>query len=109
MISVRFLKNQNNIVFMEAKGHAEFDEYGKDIVCSAVSVLAIAVSNGITEVLHFKPMVSVNEDGFLSINIKNLPSDQIKACQVLMETLLLGLKGIENNYGEYIKVEVEEV
>jgi len=25
--------------FIEIKGHAEFDEFGKDIVCSAVSVL----------------------------------------------------------------------
>ena len=109
MISVRFVKKQNNIVSTEVKGHASFDDYGKDIVCSAVSALTGAILNGITEVLHFNPVFSIDEDGFLTINLENLSLDQIETCQVLMETLLLGLENIEISYGKYIKVEVEEV
>jgi uncharacterized protein YsxB (DUF464 family) len=109
MISIKFLKKQDNLVSMQAIGHAEFDEYGKDIVCSAVSALSVAILNGITDVLHFKPVFHIDEDGFLSINIENLHIEQIKTCHVLMETLLLGLQNIEINYSEYINVKVEEV
>lgn len=109
MINVIFLKKQDNLVSMKATGHAEFDEYGKDIVCSATSALSIAILNGITDVLCFKPVFHIGEDGFLSISIESLHIEQIKTCQVLMETLLLGLQNIEINYGEYINVKVEEV
>lgn len=109
MISINFSEKENNLVSMKASGHAGFDEYGKDIVCSAVSALSVAILNGITDVMHFKPDFYIDEDGFLSISIENLHIEQIKACQVLMETLLLGLQNIEINYGEYINVKVEEV
>ena len=35
--------------------------------------------------------------------------EDIERCQVLLETMILGLKSIEITYGEYIKVEIEEV
>ncbi|NMM64548.1 ribosomal-processing cysteine protease Prp [Clostridium sp. P21] len=109
MISINFLRKANNLVSMKASGHAGFDEYGKDIVCSAVSALSVAILNGITDVMHFEPAFHIDEDGFLSISIENLHIEQIEACQVLMETLLLGLQNIEINYGKYINVKVEEV
>lgn len=109
MININFSKRQDSLVSMIANGHAGFDDYGKDIVCSAVSALSVAILNGITDVLHLKPIFSISDDGFLSISIENLHKDQIEKCQVLMETLLLGLKNIEINYSKYINVKVEEV
>ena len=32
---------------MEVKGHAGYDEYGKDIVCAAVSVLTVNMANSV--------------------------------------------------------------
>ena len=109
MINVKVLKKDDNIVFIETKGHAEYDEYGKDIVCSAVSALCTAILNGIIDVLHIEPEYSIHEDGFLSISLKRLTIDEIKVCQVLMKTLLLGLQNIETGYSEYINLKVEEV
>ncbi|MDF2884377.1 MAG: ribosomal protein [Clostridiaceae bacterium] len=109
MINVEVLKKNNNIVFIETKGHADYDEYGKDIVCSAVSALCTTTLNGIIEVLHIEPEYSIHDNGFLSIGLKRLTMDEIKACQVLMKTLLLGLQNIEIGYSEYINLKVEEV
>ncbi len=109
MINVKVLKKDNNIVFIETKGHAEYDEYGKDIVCSAVSALCTATLNGIIEVLHIEPGYSIQEDGFLSISLEKLTLDEITVCQVLMKTLLLGLQNIEISYSEYINIKIEEV
>ena len=40
MISVKVLKNK-----IEIKGHALYDDYGKDIVCSAVSSIVTTTIN----------------------------------------------------------------
>ena len=45
MIDVYLLLRKENIVGFEIIGHADFDEYGKDIVCSAVSILAYTCVN----------------------------------------------------------------
>lgn len=109
MIEAKFVRKNGNIVFVETKGHAAFDEYGKDIVCSATSALCIAALNGLIEVLHIEPEYSISENGFLSINLENLTIEKIEQCQVLMKTLLLGLENIEIGYSEYISLKVEEV
>ena len=78
------------------------------MVCSAVSAVSLTIANGITDVLNIKPAISL-EDGFLSMDFNRLSLEDIDKCQVLLETMLIGMKGIETNYGDYIRVEVEEV
>jgi len=108
MIIVCFLRKENNIVTFNIEGHSDYAEAGSDIVCSAVSAISITTINGITDVLKIKPRY-VMEDGYLNLSLQgNLP-DEIDKCQVLLETMLLGLKNLEKNYRNYIKVIVEEV
>ena len=40
--------NISTLVFC-AKGHANYDEYGRDIVCSAVSILVVTLANRLNE------------------------------------------------------------
>ncbi|MDD3223822.1 MAG: ribosomal-processing cysteine protease Prp [Clostridium sp.] len=108
MINVIFVKKENRIVSFNIKGHAGYDVYGSDIVCSAVSALSLTFANGITEIVKAKAVVS-DKDGFLSIDLKNEETEKINQCQILLETMLLGMKSIEINYRKYINVKVEEV
>lgn len=108
MINVTFLKKKNNIVSFEAKGHADFDEYNKDIVCSAVSAISQTTLIGILDVLHIKVDYSIKE-GLLSLSLKHNTYEEIEKCQVLLNTMLRGLKNMERGYEKYIKVSVEEV
>lgn len=108
MIYAVVRKKNNNIVSILLRGHAESADEGLDMVCSAVSAVSITIANGITEVLKLKPEIEL-EDGFLSIDVGGLTDDEIFKSQVLMETMLLGIKSIENSFGSYIKVTVEEV
>ena len=41
MIRIEVKKQNSDIIGFEVKGHAGSDEYGKDIVCAAISVLTI--------------------------------------------------------------------
>lgn len=108
MVSAEFKKKSCNLVSVALKGHAESVDEGYDLVCSAVSSISQTILIGIVEVLKLKIDYSI-DDGFLSFSLENLSIDNIRECQVLMQTMLLGLKSVELGYGEYIKVKVEEV
>ena len=108
MINVKFKKVSGNLVSFKVSGHACFDEYNRDIVCSGVSVLTYAIINGITDV------IKVNADfelrgGFSTLSLQKQPLEDIEKCQVLMETMLLGIKSMEIQYGKYITLKMEEV
>jgi uncharacterized protein YsxB (DUF464 family) len=108
MITAIFKKNSNKILSVNLSGHAESVDEGFDMVCSAVSAVSLTIANGITEVLHIKPALFL-EDGFLSIDLSKLSLEEIDKCQILLETMLIGIKSIEINHGDYLRVEVEEV
>lgn len=91
-------------------GHADFDDYGKDIVCAAVTAQCMMVYNGLDEVMKIKNRIDMdNEGGYLSVSIDSSSLKEKKDAQVLMETLLLGIKAIELQYGKFIKLIEEEV
>lgn len=108
MINVKFLRENHKLVAFDINGHASYAEHGYDIVCSAISAISITIVNGITEVLNIKAAYKV-KNGFLSISLKNLSSEDIERSAVLMETMLVGFKSMEVNYGDYINITVEEV
>ncbi|MCM0648948.1 ribosomal-processing cysteine protease Prp [Clostridium swellfunianum] len=108
MISAIFKKDSDNIISVNLSGHAESVDEGYDMVCSAVSAVSLTIANGVTDVLGVKPAISL-EDGFLSMDFRQLSLEDIDKCQTLLETMLIGMKSIEGNYGDYIKVELEEV
>ena len=108
MIKVDFKRQANKLVSFTVSGHAGFDEYNRDIVCSAVSALTITVINGLTEVVKVKADFVVKE-GLTELSLSKLSETEIDKCQVLMETLLLGIKSMEIQYGKYIMLKMEEV
>lgn len=62
MIKVLIKKDEITI-----SGHALYDEYGKDIVCAAVSATVITTVNGIMSI--DKDSINVNEKGSVKIEI----------------------------------------
>ena len=44
MIKVKAVSKGNYLQKIEIKGHANYDDYGKDIVCAAVSSITLSVS-----------------------------------------------------------------
>ena len=78
---------------------------GKDIVCSAISVLTINAANSIMTLTDSKIRVSEN-DGFLSWEFEDTPQ---KDATLLMDSLLIGLRSVEEEYGKFLKIEIKEV
>lgn len=109
MIKVNVLSDSEGTYrSIELKGHADFDEYGKDIICASASVLALNMANSVERFTGDGFDGSVDEKtGLFKFEFKGNVSPESK---LLMDSLILGLKNIEDAYGEqYIKIRFEEV
>ncbi len=91
-------------------GHAGYARFPKqkDIVCAAVSILVINTVNSLDKLAHEQTDVKANEDtGFIDCRFRSQVSEQGK---LLMDSMVLGLKGIEQQYGkQYFELKFEEV
>ncbi len=86
----------------EISGHADFAPYGKDIVCAAVSFLAIATENSLDS-------QSVIESGLLNGKLycyldKRTQGESLIRAQAVLKTLDLGLQQISKTYPEHIRL-----
>ena len=101
MIKVNILSKDNkHINEINIIGHADYDEYGKDIVCSSVSSIVTTTVNGIYEIDKEYLNVDAKEDGNMKITI--LKEDKI--CDKLIKNMLALLSELEESYPENIKV-----
>lgn len=108
MTEITFKRQNSKIVSFNIDGHSGYAEEGSDIVCAAISAISLTIVNGIAGVLKKKIKPTV-KDGFLSLDLRGFSVEDIDDCQILMETMLLGLKSVEIEYDDYVEVKEEEV
>jgi ribosomal protein len=100
VICVEFSGNSDNITGFEVSGHAGYDEYGRDIVCAAVSALATNTANSIEQFTEDDMTVDVDEKtGLLRLTMTSTISDSSK---LLLKSFKLGIESIEQAYGSEI-------
>ena len=88
---------------IEISGHANYDEFGKDIVCARVSSIVMTTVNSILSIDDSS--INYVDDGD-KIIIKKLNDNDI--VDKLLNTMILILKDLEKQYKKNIKVESEE-
>ena len=99
MIKVRIKKENDNISRITIKGHAEYDEKGKDIVCASVSSIVITSVNAMIRI-NEQAIMYKDLDGFIEINIIN--NDNI--VNKLIDNMIDLLVELEKDYGNYIEI-----
>jgi len=102
MITATIFKEEGLIKGYKISGHADFAEYGSDIVCSAVSALAINCCNSICELTTDRPVIKSDDKngGYLMVNLSH-PSPE---CELLLKSFELGIKSVAEDYGKYVKI-----
>ena len=83
MIKVKIKENNNEIEDISITGHAMFDDYGKDIVCAAVSSIVI----------------SYQENPF---DLKVIGDNEV--VYELLDNMISLLKELEQSYPNNIKI-----
>ena len=109
MITITILKNKKEaFVGFDCIGHAGYAPEGEDVICAGVSALVINTVNSIAYLTKTKFSTDSDEEtGRLAVHFVT-EADQ--NADLLMRSLVLGLQGIQNSYGnEYIHLEFKEV
>ena len=93
------IKETDSIKEIEIKGHANYSNYGSDIVCASVSSMCITTVNAIIKIddsaIDYK-----EDEGYLLISIKK-HSDTVDKLIINLVDLLEELK---SNYQKYIEI-----
>lgn len=108
MITVTVFKKKEEIVGVQLEGHAEFGKKGKDIVCSAVSMLYINLINSLESFTDDeKELNGSTKINFQNVILKSMPS---KEAELLFQSFVLGITTVEQKYGKkYIVILNQEV
>ncbi|MEY8390721.1 ribosomal-processing cysteine protease Prp [Lachnospiraceae bacterium] len=90
------------------RGHAGFADSGQDIVCSAVSALVINTINSVEQLVSDEfELITDQNSGLIDFSLNAGYSQE---SVLLIRSLVLGLQGIQKNYGtEYIMLIIKEV
>lgn len=99
MISVKVIKVNSKYRQVTLLGHAMYDDYGNDIVCSACSSIVTTTVNGILALNRESLSYLVSKKG-MKIDIKG----DDETTQILIGNMISLLKELEGNYPENIEV-----
>ena len=89
-------------------GHAGYANSGKDIICSAISILVINTINSIEELTNTKAEIESNEtQGLIDCRFIHKPDEK---AELLLDSMILGLQSVVAEYGKkYLKLKFKEV
>lgn len=99
MIKIKVTSKQGALKQISISGHALYDDYGKDIVCAAVSSSVITTVNGIMNLDSSLIDFENNQDGLVIQVLK-----KNKTADILLKNMLSLLEELETQYTENIKI-----
>ena len=109
MTKINIYRKGKDIVKYTVSGHTEFANAGEDIVCAAISALAMNALNGLTDVVGLLVGYEVR-DGYLECILpENLSEEERKSANVLLDSLVLSFENLKKQYGKYITIRKLEV
>lgn len=102
MIQVNVQSKDNWIIGMNVKGHAEYAEHGNDLVCAGVSCIMFGLCNALDMLCNIEAEAVSNN---ININIEK-PNDHT---QLVMQTAIIQLQTVEQQFSQFIKIKIQEV
>ncbi len=109
MTSITIYKNKDNLYTgFDCVGHAGYADAGEDVVCAGVSALVINAINSIGSFTEEKFSVDTEEESGRIVFRLEVPSGHDS--YLLLQSMVLGLQGIMNQYGNaFITLDFKEV
>jgi uncharacterized protein YsxB (DUF464 family) len=104
MIQITITCTDNLIKEFRVEGHAGYKPEGEDIYCAGVSAITQTAVLGLIKQLRHEPVYKV-EKGFLSCSLPpKLSEDEMTRAQVILSTMEVGLRSLQEAYPDYIRV-----
>lgn len=108
MVEVTVSRNSDGrIRAFTVTGHCLYDRKGRDIVCAAISALTQTAVLGLEERLGLRPRVTIREGDLKLVLPPDLGVEMAARAQDILETMVIGLKAMQHDYGAHLRL-VEE-
>ena len=103
-VSVRY--EGERISSISVKDHADYAEYGHDIVCAAASVLITTCANALETVAGVSPVTHVDErTAEIRVSLpKQLAPQQAHDAQIILRTAMQGFRDIAQQYPKNLQI-----
>ena len=96
-------QSSGRISSFEMKGHADFAEKGKDLVCAGASAVSFGAVNAIIALTGITPDIEQgSEGGYLKVTFPETEKDD--EIQLIVKAMIVSLQTIERDYGQHIKL-----
>jgi uncharacterized protein len=103
VLEVTFFRGaRDRVSGFSAHGHAEFDTYGKDIVCAAVSAILQAARVGLTEYAR-ADVTAQQAPGRLEMHVSNDDRDA-ESVRSIFATAELAIEQISRRYPKHVRL-----
>ena len=107
MTKVTIFKQHGLYKGFEVSGHSGYADAGEDIVCAAISALTINCINSIETFTNDEFLLDTDEEaGLIRLIFSYKPGSK---SELLIDSLALGFREIENENKEYITLDFKEV
>lgn len=101
MVKAKYTVNENTHT-LDVSGHANYAEYGKDIVCAGISAIVQALIGWIEENHYKADCISVDtKDGEIVISCEG--GDDISA---VFNMAYIGLEQIADSYPDHMQIDI---
>ena len=98
MIKVKRINSSSNqLIGLEISGHANSEEYGKDLICAGVSSIVIGGFNALNK---NEIQEIILEEGYAKVILK----DNANVSNEVLKVIDIQLQTIEESYPKYIKI-----
>lgn len=104
MINVKVIRASNEIKKINVLGHANYDSFGKDIVCSGVSSIVTTTVNAILTFDKNYITYNAKQDNFEIVVKEN---NQI--VDNLLNNMIIMLSDLAKDYPKNVKIKEEQV
>lgn len=99
MIKIKVDYNSNYIKKVRVTGHANYDDYGKDIVCASVSSIVITSINLILK-MNNECISVIQKEGLIDLTVLKEEKDVNR----ILENMLDMLKELSKEYEKNVKI-----
>ena len=108
MITITIYQNHEDVTGFRCIGHSGYAESGSDIICAGVSALVINTINSIDSLTNSSFHLETEEEsGLIDFTFEESADHD---AQLLVESMILGLQGIQTNYGKkFLTLDFKEV
>ena len=99
------LNDEGRVTDIVMDGHADFAEHGSDIVCAGASAVVFGSVNAIIGLTSERPDIDYDDDGGY-FHVRSVDTNNEQA-QLIMQAMLISLQTIEDEYSDFIKLNLK--